>query len=25
VFVSAGMAVNNYGDLGGSAGIGFKW
>jgi autotransporter adhesin len=25
VFVSAGVAINNDGDVGGSAGIGFKW
>jgi hypothetical protein len=25
VFVSAGVAVNNDGDVGGSAGVGFKW
>ncbi len=25
VFISAGVAVNNEGDVGGSAGVGFKW
>ena len=25
VFISAGVAVNDGGDVGGSAGVGFKW